>query len=141
MSVKLLRAAGAALALSALVLGAGSAQAADPTGEWVRPSGSSKIRIAPCGPALCGNLIWVKEARNDVNNPDPAKRGNPLVGLQIVSGMKASGKDSWKGKVYNAEDGKTYTGVMAMPSDDKLKLEGCVLGGLICKGETWKRVK
>ena len=55
--------------------------------------------------------------------------------------MKPDGANSWKGKVYNAEDGKTYTGVMTLVNDNALKLEGCVLGGLICKGETWKRAR
>ncbi|GGE82731.1 DUF2147 domain-containing protein [Stappia taiwanensis] len=118
------------------------AQAADARGEWARPSGSSRIKIASCGGALCGTLVWLKSPRKDVKNPDPAKRSRPLVGSRTVLGMKPSGKaGQWKGKVYNAEDGKTYTGFMTMDGNNKLKLEGCVLGGLICKGETWSRVR
>lgn len=132
------------LALAAFLASAGahSALAADAKGEWIRPSGASKIKIVPCGNALCGSLSWLREPRNDSKNPDPAKRSRPLLGTQIVQSMVPTGKDSqWKGKVYNAEDGKTYTGFITMPSPDKLKLEGCVMGGLICKGETWTRVK
>ena len=56
--------------------------------------------------------------------------------------MKPTSKtNQWKGKVYNAEDGKTYTGFIQLTSANKLKLEGCVMGGLICKGETWTRSK
>lgn len=118
------------------------AQAADARGEWARPSGSSRIKIASCGGALCGTLVWLKSPRKDVKNPDPAKRSRALVGSRTVLGMKPSGKaGQWKGKVYNAEDGKTYTGYMTMDGNNKLKLEGCVLGGLICKGETWSRVR
>jgi uncharacterized protein (DUF2147 family) len=128
---------------AALTLGGGAAaSAADATGEWARPTGSSKIRISPCGSALCGKLIWLKNPRNDTENPDPTKRSRPLLGVQIVQSMKPTGKaDQWKGRVYNAEDGKTYTGYIEMPSNNKLKLQGCVLGGLICKGETWTRIK
>ncbi|MBO0344706.1 DUF2147 domain-containing protein [Roseibium sp. CAU 1637] len=125
-----------------LGLGGASSYAADPAGEWVRPSGSSKIRISSCGSSLCGKIIWVRDPRNDVHNPDPTKRDKSLVGLLTVHSMKPTKKtDEWAGKVYNAEDGKTYKGVMTMPSPNKLKLEGCVLGGLICKGETWNRIK
>ncbi|WP_417280947.1 DUF2147 domain-containing protein [Celeribacter sp.] len=131
----------AGLAAAPLLLAAASAQAADAKGEWVRPSGSSKIRIENCGNALCGKLIWLRDPRNDTQNPDPARRSRPLLGSQTVIGMKPSGDNRWKGKVYNAEDGKTYSGVMTLVSDDKLKLEGCVLGGLICKGETWSRTR
>lgn len=115
------------------------AVAADATGVWARPSGSSRIQIAPCGKALCGKLVWLKVPRADDKNPDPAKRSRPLLGVQTVIDMVTSGASTWKGKVYNAEDGKTYKGVMELTAPDKLKLEGCVLGGLICKGETWNR--
>lgn len=132
----------AAAAVAAITLAAPQAGAADATGVWARPSGSSQIRISSCGNALCGKLVWLKEPRNDVNNPDPAKRRNPLLGTEIVLGMKPTGKaDTWKGKVYNAEDGKTYTGYITLHGNSKMELEGCVLGGLICKGETWSRVK
>ncbi|WP_299812094.1 DUF2147 domain-containing protein [uncultured Roseibium sp.] len=120
----------------------GPALAADATGDWMRANGASKIRIAPCGGALCGKLIWLRDPRKDTKNPDAAKRGRPLLGVQIVQSMQPTGKDGqWKGKVYNAEDGKTYTGFIALTGADKLKLEGCVMGGLICKGETWSRVQ
>ncbi|NRG19135.1 DUF2147 domain-containing protein [Rhizobiales bacterium] len=132
----------AATALATVTLAVPQAGAADATGVWSRPSGSSRIQISSCGNALCGKLVWLKEPRNDVNNPDPAKRGNPLLGTEIVLGMKPTGKaDTWKGKVYNAEDGKTYTGYITLHGNSKMELEGCVLGGLICKGETWSRVK
>jgi len=114
--------------------------AADAKGDWVRPNGASKIRISTCGSALCGKLIWLRAPRNDSQNPDASKRDRPLVGVQIVRSMKPTSKNNqWKGKVYNAEDGKTYTGFIELTSANKLKLEGCVMGGLICKGETWTR--
>lgn len=110
--------------------------AADAKGDWVRPNGASKIRISACGKALCGTLIWLKSPRNDTQNPDVSKRTRPLVGVQIVQSMKPTGQDNqWKSKVYNAEDGKTYTGFIELTSSNRLKLEGCVMGGLICKGE------
>ena len=116
------------------------AHAADAKGDWVRPNGASKIRISSCGNSLCGKLIWLKDPRNDTQNPDVSKRSRPLVGVEIVQSMKPTGNDNqWKGKVYNAEDGKTYTGFIQLTSANKLKLEGCVMGGLICKGETWLR--
>ncbi|WP_106753605.1 DUF2147 domain-containing protein [Pannonibacter carbonis] len=118
------------------------AMAADAKGEWARPSGTSRIKMAPCGDAICGTLVWLKDPRNDDKNPDASKRSRPLLGSQTVLGMKPTGKNGqWKGKVYNAEDGETYTGFIQMDGNDKMKLEGCVMGGLLCKGETWTRVK
>ena len=128
-------------AVAVMVLGGTSAWAGDPTGVWMRSSGSSKIRIDSCGSALCGTVVWEKNPRNDTFNPDPAKRGEPITGRRVLLGMKPSGTaDQWKGEVYNAEDGKTYTGYITLQSESTLKLQGCVLGGLICKSQTWARL-
>ena len=100
-----------------------------------------------CGPELCGTIIALKEPndpatgrpKTDKNNPDAAKRARPVIGIQIVFGMKPNGANKWSGQVYNAEDGKTYSGNITLQSATSLKLEGCVLGGIICKGQTWTR--
>jgi uncharacterized protein (DUF2147 family) len=139
----------AALTLAALTLAvAAPAFAADPSGTWLTEPGTSRIRIANCGGALCGTIIWLKEptdsethqARLDKNNADAGKRTRPLMGVGIVIGMKPSAADKWAGQVYNAEDGKTYTGYITMQGANALKLEGCALGGLVCKAQIWTRV-
>ncbi len=116
-----------------------SAFAADVTGTWIRANGSAKIKITKCGSNLCGNIVWLKKPRKDTKNPDPALRNRSLIGSKTILGMKPAGKNSWKGKLYNAEDGKTYSGKMNLVSANKLKLEGCVL--IFCKGDTWSRTK
>jgi uncharacterized protein (DUF2147 family) len=131
-----------------VVTGAGSALAADPVGNWLTQAGSSRIRIADCGGALCGTIVWLKEPndpdtgkpKTDKNNSDASKRNRPLLGVQIVLGMKPAGADKWTGQVYNAEDGKTYSGNLTFTGGSSLQLQGCALGGLICKGQTWTKV-
>ncbi|MBV5264305.1 DUF2147 domain-containing protein [Pinisolibacter aquiterrae] len=130
-----------AAAMGVLLLAAGSASAGEATGVWMRSSGTSKIRIDKCGAALCGTVVWEKSPRKDIYNPDAAKRDEPITGRRILLGMKPSGEDKWKGEVYNAEDGKTYTGYITLTAPDQLKLQGCVLGGLICKSDTWSRAR
>jgi uncharacterized protein (DUF2147 family) len=138
----------AAIALLLAAIGFDAASAADPHGTWLTEGGKSRIKIADCGAALCGAIVWVKEPndpdtgkpKTDKQNPDAAKRTRPLIGVTIVINMKPSGADKWVGEVYNAEDGKTYSGNITMQSADALKLEGCALGGLICKGQVWTRV-
>lgn len=136
----------AAAALLALA-GSEGALAADPTGNWLTQTGTSRIRIADCGGALCGTIVWLKEptdpdtgkAKTDKNNSDAAKRARPLIGVQIVLGMKPAGADKWSGQVYNAEDGKTYSGNLTFSGGTSLQLQGCALGGLVCKGQTWTK--
>jgi uncharacterized protein (DUF2147 family) len=123
------------------------ASAGDPRGNWMTENGKAKVAIASCGSALCGNIVALTEPndpatgtpKTDKNNPDAAKRVRPMLGVQIVIGMKPDSADKWKGEVYNAEDGKTYSGSITLVNATTLTLQGCALGGLICKNQTWTR--
>lgn len=124
----------------------GGALAADATGTWLTQGGTSRIKIADCGGALCGTIVWLKEPndengkpKTDKNNPDAGRKTKPLIGTQIVLGMKPNGAGKWAGQVYNAEDGKTYSGNLTLTGDNSLQLQGCALGGLLCKSQTWTR--
>ncbi len=118
-----------------------TAFAQSPVGEWLVEDGTAHIRIVPCGDRLWGVISWTKgEPGKDENNPDPSKRDRSVLGLPILLGMTPAG-DRWNGKVYNAENGQTYTSHISLVSPNVLKIEGCVLGGLICGGEDWKRVQ
>jgi uncharacterized protein (DUF2147 family) len=125
------------------------ASAADPLGTWYTEGNESQVRISNCGDALCGALVWLKDPNDpktgkpkiDDENADPKKRKRPLLGVQIVLDLKPSGTpDQWKGEVYNAKDGNTYTGFFTMTSADTAELKGCAFG-FICKSQTWTRVK
>ena len=117
--------------LLAPALGAmgGVAVAQEAAGVWERDTGSARVRIAPCGPTLCGTLSWLAESEG------PAR-----VGQRIFYDMKPDGAASWSGKALNPEDGKTYSAKMTV-SGDTLSTSGCVLGGLICRSVSWKRFK
>jgi uncharacterized protein (DUF2147 family) len=136
------------LAAAALFALAGSSTAyADPLGTWLTQTGTSRIRVADCGGALCGTIVWLKEPndpdtgkpKTDKNNSDASKRARPMIGVPIVLSMKPAGAGKWTGQVYNAEDGKTYSGNLT-EAGATLQLQGCALGGLVCKTQTWTRV-
>lgn len=123
------------------------ALAADPTGSWKTEGGKAVVRIANCGGSLCGNVASLSEPndpatgrpKTDKNNSDASKRSRPIVGTPILMGMKPNGADKWSGQLYNAEDGKTYTGHITYAGGSSLKLEGCALGGMVCKSQTWTK--
>ena len=135
-----------AAAIAFAVLGFSDVASADPIGTWLTENGRSRVRISDCGGALCGTIIWLKEPndpetgkpKTDKNNADESKRGRALIGVPIVLSMKPSGADKWSGQVYNAEDGKTYSGSITMQGANALQLEGCVMG-FLCKSQTWTR--
>ncbi len=120
--------------------------AADALGTWFTGDKDSKVKIVNCGGSLCGNLVWLKEPndpatgrpKTDKNNADASKQSRPLLGVPIVLGMKPSGPGKWDGQVYNASDGKTYSGSFTLTGPDTADLKGCVLS-VICKSQTWTR--
>ena len=113
--------------LVAAMSSATPARAADALGVWLHEAGTSKVRIAKCGDALCGHIIWLKSDKS------PAK-----VGQRIFYDMKPSGENAWAGSAFDPESEKTYTGKMTL-SGNALKTSGCALGGLICRSVTWSR--
>ena len=60
------------------------------------------------------------------------------MGLQVLSDLKPSSElNRWDGRVYNIDDGKTYSARVTLLGADQLKVEGCVL--MVCSSETWTR--
>jgi uncharacterized protein (DUF2147 family) len=127
--------------ISAAIFLAGSAVAADPTGDWRVADGVANIRVAQCNGSIWGAVSWEQEAGGrDVNNPDVSKRDRPTLGMPILIDMKKkSGLEQWEGQVYNAKDGKLYSSSITPNGTDQLEIRGCVLG-FLCGGETWTRV-
>jgi uncharacterized protein (DUF2147 family) len=130
-------AAGLALAVAAPAL-------ADPVeGEWLIQDKSGTVRIAAC-PAradlMCGTISSVKDKTKtqDANNPDPALRSRPLIGLPIIRDFKQVAPGRWTGgKIYDPKTGKTYDSKMSLNANGSLKVAGCVL--IVCQAQTWTR--
>jgi uncharacterized protein (DUF2147 family) len=134
-----------ALIAAALTAVSGSAFAADVTGLWATPSNGGQVEIARCGNSLCGKLVTstpikADPARKDAKNKDEAQRNRPLKGLQMLYDF-TGGPTKWTGgKVYNPEDGGTYSGTIELVSDNELKLKGCIVAPL-CKTQKWTRIR
>ena len=111
----------------------------DIVGRWRDSDGESEIAISRCGPALCGKIVWLKEERFDIYNPNEGLRKRSLMGIQVLSGFKPAAKGGLEGEGYNPADGKTYRTTLELASSGSLVMRGCVLGGLICDDDTWSR--
>ena len=127
-------------------------------GVW-RTLLKSEVTIAPCPEGYCGvlskivvptqNLSPAEAAAaaemdvtefTDVRNKDPKLRNRPMLGLQILTLRPGNKPGIWDGEIYNPEDGNTYSGYMQMLGPDVVRLNGCVLFNVICRGEDWVRV-
>jgi len=114
-----------ALAALSLTVASALAQAASPNGTWLRSNGAH-VEVFDCGDGLGMKVT---------KSPDAAK-----VGKQIMCGAKTTAADRWEGSLLNLEDGQTYKGIVELKGG-ALSLSGCVLGGIVCKTDTWSRVK
>ncbi|HUS97396.1 MAG TPA: DUF2147 domain-containing protein [Hyphomicrobiaceae bacterium] len=102
--------------------------AASPNGTWLRSETGGQFRAFNCGGGL-GLKVTKSKTKS-------------FVGQTIMCGAKqVAGKNQWRGSVKNLEDGNTYSGIVTLINAKTIQLEGCVLGGIICKSQTWSRVK
>ncbi len=142
--------------LAAAVLGAATLApaafaaeaAADPTGTWLVEDGRAKIKMEKCGPDhknLCGSVVWLKDPldekgqpKRDLQNPDPAKRSRPALGMQLMSNLTLD-DDTYVGQIYNAENGKMYNVKVSSEKPTDLKVKGCLVS-ILCMSQHWTRV-
>ena len=124
--------------------GAGAAEQAGPYGQWRTPERGGLIEVSQCDGGLCGKILGGSgggsaQERQDRNNKDPALRGRPLIGMYIFRGLKPAG-GSWKGSIYNPNDGGTYAATVSLRSANTLEVKGCLVWPL-CKTQVWAKVK
>lgn len=132
-----------ALVLAAAAARSGEAEETSIKGRWRDSDGLSEVQIAPCEAGfLCGTIVWLKEAHKDANNPDPALRDRPLLGLKVITKIEATHNPArFSAQGYNPEDGRTYQTTLELQSRDRLQIKGCVLGGLVCDDDMWTRTR
>lgn len=110
-------------------------------GDWREPGGSV-LRVFACGEEVCMRIMTLRPdtPKFDGRDPDPAKRTQPLCGLQIGYGFQPQGQTkAIAGRVYDPESGRTYRGEMHTEGD-VLRLRGYILIPALGRSETWKQV-
>ncbi len=130
--------AASAAAVALLVLGAGRAAGATPEGLWYAEGGAAQVEIARCADGLCGRVVWLRApfdedgcTLRDRENPDPALRTRPVLGLEVLRGLQPAPDGAWTdGTIYDPSSGRTYRCEARLDGDDRLRLRGYV-------GVTW----
>ena len=119
---------------------------ADPRGLWLAQDGA-KVRVGSCGGTLCATIAEPKarvdpatgQPWTDKNNPDPALRRRPLVGLPVLWSLQPTSQGKWSGTLYNVENGNTYEGHLLDVGPRTIRIEGCAIG--ICGGQDLSRIQ
>jgi uncharacterized protein (DUF2147 family) len=129
---------------------AASVFAATPIGLWYAEGGAAQVEIRACGDVLCGRIVWLRSPLDetgcvlrDHNNSNLSLRDRPLLGLEILQGLKqseAAAKVWTDGTIYDPTSGKTYACSLRMEGDDRLYLKGYLGIPLLGRTTTWIRV-
>jgi uncharacterized protein (DUF2147 family) len=142
----------------ALVAVPASAQQSGVNGTWLTASGVAQVRIGPCPDAasgpLCGVVVALinpkspdgkavaPEAATDDRNENPALRSRKIIGMPLFWGFKATSDPNKyeDGRIYNGENGKTYSANVSLQPDGKLRLRGYVGSPMFGETQLWTRV-
>jgi uncharacterized protein (DUF2147 family) len=109
---------------------------ASPLGVWSNPYGSVRVAVEVCGGRLCGRVVWASaEAIADASSGS----GTPLVGAQLLRAFARAGERRWRGAVFVPDFGRSFSGTMALLDSGRMAVRGCILGGLICRQQIWRR--
>jgi uncharacterized protein (DUF2147 family) len=135
--------------LMAVISFTAAAQTADAIlGSWANPNGQDHILIYKKGNKYYGKLDWIKypndeqgKPKTDKNNPDPALRSRPDLGLELLKDFVYDGDNVYNdGTVYDPKNGKTYSCKMTLDGNN-LKIRGYIGISLFGRSEIWARVK
>ena len=123
-------------------------------GLWNTPDNDSKIEIFKCGDKYCGRIAELKEPNYtaddkdgipgqpilDRQNPNPALRTLPLLGLPLMQGFTYSGGNVWEGgMIYNPDNGKSYQCKITLSAPNRLEVRGFIGFSLFGRTSVWSR--
>lgn len=115
-------------------------------GVWIDDTGDGAVEITSCGDRLCGRIVWLKTPTDkagrpltDGNNPQAAKRRQPICGLQVIGNLNRITSQVWDaGWIYDPKDGKSYD-VEIRPKGDKLQVTGYLGVKFLSETFLWTR--
>lgn len=116
-------------ALAAQAMLATGANAEEPTGVWIDHTGRGAVEITSCNGKLCGQVVWLLDAKN-----------SKACGIQILANVPPKGPGVWDGGwIYDPEEKSKYDVEIRTVGADKLKILG--YAGIKLFGQTmyWTR--
>ena len=116
-------------------------------GVWYNTEKTAQVEILKTGTEYIGKIVWLKEPirdgkpATDRQNSDPKLKTRPLMGLNILEGLKYSG-GIWKGgEIYDPKSGKTYSCEVKLKSSDILEVKGYLGFSFVGRTVEWTKAK
>ena len=110
----------------------------DNTGE-----ARSHIEIFEENGKLYGKIVKLLQKPSDTvcDNCSGDKKGKPLIGMELLSGLKTY-KDYWSyGRIMDPDNGKVYKCSVWMEGTDKLKVRGYIGFSALGRTQVWHKVE
>lgn len=85
------------------------------------------------------NQLLLKPENNNCVKCSDDRKNKPLVGLEIIRGLKKDGKEFTGGTITNPKDGKSYKTAIVREGNT-LKVKALIMG-IAVKTQTWHLVK
>ncbi|MDR1876271.1 MAG: DUF2147 domain-containing protein [Flavobacteriaceae bacterium] len=85
--------------------------------------------------------LLIKPANANCVKCTDDRKNKPLIGLEMLRGMKLDGKELTDGVILDPSKGKEYKCTISFENADKLKVRGYVGISLIGRNQYWERVK
>jgi uncharacterized protein (DUF2147 family) len=127
-------------------------KADDIVGYWATEDDKGTVQIYKKKGHYYGKLVWVdvvhrgektKDQVVDDKNPDPKKHTRSVVGINLLKKFTFDkGDERWeKGKIYDPENGKTYSCKMWFEKNKKkLNIRGYIGISLFGRTTVWRRI-
>lgn len=74
-------------------------------------------------------------------NCSGSKKNQPIAGMEILSGLEKDGNEWNDGTILDPKNGKEYSCIVALESEDKLKVRGYLGFSIIGRTQYWYRLK
>lgn len=106
----------------------------------------SKVELYKKDEKLYGKIVYLYPREGREDNPKCKKckddrKDQPLVGLQIIRGMKWDGSEWDDGTILDPESGTIYTCSIWIDRDDYTKLHVRGYVGIFYRTQTWVKEK
>ena len=116
-------------------------------GIWYNTEKTAKVEILKKGSAFIGKIVWLKDPNPggkpgvDKFNPDPKLKSRPLMGLNLLEGLKFDSGMWEDGTIYDPKTGKTYSCQVTLKSKEVLEVKGYIGLSLIGRTVEWTKAK
>ena len=87
------------------------------------------------------NQVLAKERRELCAQCEGDKKNTPIIGLVIIEKMVLNGDEYDDGTILDPESGTTYKCLLALESENKLKVRGYIGFALLGRTQYWLRKK